>query len=63
MGAYTAFLDLALGISGPGLGLIAGAAGLDAVFLAGACAAIGAAAIAVMLIRAQSRKDHERNAA
>jgi MFS family permease len=62
MGAYTAFLDLALGISGPGLGLIAGAAGLDAVFLASACAAIGAAAIAVMLIRAQSRKDHERNA-
>jgi MFS family permease len=34
MGAYTAFLDLALGIATPVLGLIAGGAGLGAVFLA-----------------------------
>src|SRR5260370_42161810 len=34
MGAYTAFLDLALGIASPVLGLIASRAGINAVFLA-----------------------------
>jgi predicted MFS family arabinose efflux permease len=50
MGAYTAFLDLALGLGIPALGLIADAAGLAAVFLASAVAALGTAAIALRLL-------------
>jgi hypothetical protein len=57
MGMYTVFLDIALGFGTPALGLIAGAAGLQAVFLAGALAALAAMAFAVRLLmapRAQS---------
>jgi MFS family permease len=36
MGAYTAFLDLSLGLASPALGLVAGGFGLGAVFLASA---------------------------
>jgi len=43
MGAYTAFLDVALG-------LIAGSAGLGAVFLASAVVVLGAALIALRLL-------------
>lgn len=50
MGAYTACLDLALGIAGPGLGLIAGQAGLSMVFLVSALIVLGAAPIAVRLL-------------
>lgn len=50
MGAYTAFLDLALGLGTPALGLVAGAAGLSAAFLASAVAALGAAAVAARLL-------------
>jgi MFS family permease len=49
MGAYTAFLDLALGVASPILGLIAGGAGLGAVFLVSASVVLGAAIIAVRL--------------
>jgi MFS family permease len=49
MGAYTAFLDLALGVASPILGLIAGGAGLGAVFLVSASVVLGAAIIAVWL--------------
>ena len=51
MGAFTACLDLALGVASPALGLIAGGAGLGAVFLAGALVVLGAAAIALRLMR------------
>ena len=51
MGAYTACLDLALGLASPALGLIAGVAGLGAVFLAGALVVLGAAAVAARLIQ------------
>jgi len=51
MGAYTAFLDLALGVAGPGLGLVAETAGLGAVFVAGALAAFGSAAVAAIFLR------------
>src|SRR3954470_12930040 len=54
MGAYTACLDLALGISGPALGLVASGAGLGAVFLASAVVVLGAAVIAIRLLRAPS---------
>ena len=52
MGAYTAFLDLALGLANPALGLVAGRAGLSAVFLAGALAVACSAAVAVRLLDA-----------
>jgi len=50
MGAYTAFLDLALGLGTPALGLVAGAVGLGAAFLVSAAAALGAAAVAARLL-------------
>jgi MFS family permease len=54
MGAYTACLDLALGISGPALGLVASGVGLGAVFFATALSVLCAAAIAIWLLRAPS---------
>jgi MFS family permease len=50
MGAYTACLDLALGISGPALGLVATEAGLSAVFLVSSLAVLGSAFISVKLM-------------
>ena len=50
MGAYTAFLDLALGLGSPALGLIAGATSLGAAFLASAVAAAGGAMLTVWLL-------------
>jgi MFS family permease len=50
-GAYTAFLDLALGIAGPALGLVASGFGLRAVFLVSAVVVLGGAAVAVRLAR------------
>ena len=50
MGAYTAFLDLALGFGSPALGWIAGWAGLGSVFLAGALIVSGATAFAARLL-------------
>ena len=49
MGAYTAFLDLALGVGGPALGLVANSAGLPTVFLVGALVALGGVPIALRL--------------
>jgi MFS family permease len=54
MGAYTAFLDLALGFGSPALGLIGGRAGLGSVFLASTLTVLCAAAIAVRLLVADS---------
>jgi predicted MFS family arabinose efflux permease len=51
MGAYTAFLDLALGIASPLLGLIASRAGIGAVFLASAILVLSASSIAASLLR------------
>jgi MFS family permease len=50
MGTYTVFLDVALGFGSPALGLIAGRAGLSAVFLAAAIIVAGAAVIAAGLL-------------
>ncbi|HEY7297906.1 MAG TPA: arabinose transporter [Xanthobacteraceae bacterium] len=50
MGAYTAFLDLALGFGSPALGLIASLAGLRSVFLATALIVLGTVVVAVRLI-------------
>jgi predicted MFS family arabinose efflux permease len=55
MGAYTAFLDLSLGVASPALGLIAGGAGLGAVFLASTLVVLCAAAIAMRLLYREKR--------
>jgi MFS family permease len=52
MGAYTAFLDVALGFGTPALGLLAGFAGLGTAFAASLLAALGAAAVAAAMLRA-----------
>ena len=51
MGVYTAFLDFALGITGPALGLVAGELGLDSVFLVSAAVVLMAAGFALNLLR------------
>jgi MFS family permease len=50
IGAYTAFLDVALGFGTPVLGFLAQTAGLGSAFVASALAAIGAAGIAGFLL-------------
>ena len=50
MGAYTAFLDVALGFGTPVLGFLAERAGLGSAFAASALAALGTAAIAGLLL-------------
>jgi MFS family permease len=56
MGAYTAFLDVALGFGTPALGLLADMTGLGTAFAASMLAALGSAAIAgalLLSVRAQ----------
>ena len=55
MGAYTVFLDMALGFGIPAMGLIGGSVGLGSVFLASMLVALCAAAVAVSLLFASSR--------
>jgi MFS family permease len=50
MGAYTAFLDVALGFGTPALGLLADVAGLGAAFIASMVAALCATGIAAALL-------------
>ena len=50
MGVYTAFLDVALGILSPVLGLVAGFAGLGSIFLISAVLALCATPIAARLV-------------
>jgi MFS family permease len=58
MGAYTVFLDVALGFGSPLLGLIAGRAGLGTVFLVTAIIVACAAIVAVLLLVSPAlRKD------
>jgi predicted MFS family arabinose efflux permease len=56
MGAYTAFIDLSIGITSPLLGLIAGQAGLRSVFLVSAAVVLCAAVVATRLVFASSRE-------
>ena len=55
MGAYVAFLDVALGVGGPATGLIANRFGVDAVFLAGAAVVACALIIAARLMAVPPR--------
>jgi MFS family permease len=56
MGAYTAFLDLALGLGGPVLGLVAGAAGFGSVFLISALLALCAVPVAIRFLSGGSHE-------
>jgi predicted MFS family arabinose efflux permease len=60
MGAYTVFLDVALGFGSPALGLLAGRSGVGSVFLASAILALGSAVVAAWLLhnalKAQNRR-------
>ncbi|KLK91275.1 MFS transporter [Microvirga vignae] len=58
MGAYTAFLDLALGITSPLLGLVASCADVGTVFLISAMVVLGAAVIAARLVKSQPIHNH-----
>jgi MFS family permease len=49
MGAYTACLDIALGVSGPVLGLVASVAGFRVIFLVSAIVVLSSAAVALKL--------------
>jgi predicted MFS family arabinose efflux permease len=60
MGAYTVFLDVALGFGSPVLGLIAGWFGLDTTFLASALIALGAATISIRLLSTGCFKRREQ---
>jgi MFS family permease len=59
MGAFTAFLDLALGIANPALGFLASRAGLTSLYLAGAITVLGAAPVAVSLLRPPSERAND----
>jgi MFS family permease len=61
MGAYTVFLDLALGLGSPALGLIAGWTGLGSVFLASALAVLGAALVTLRILRAAPQAKEGRS--
>jgi MFS family permease len=56
MGAYTACLDLALGVANPALGAIASGAGIGAVFLASTLTVLCAASVAVWLLHAAATR-------
>ncbi len=56
MGAYTAFLDLALGLGGPALGLVAGVAGFGSVFLVGALLSLCAVPVAIHFLSGGSHE-------
>ena len=60
MGAYTVFLDVALGLGSPALGLLAGWKGLGSVFLASAIVVLGAAGVAAWLLHSSRRSAHKR---
>lgn len=58
MGAYVAFLDISLGITGPVLGAVAGAWGIETVYLAGAIAVALSMLIALRLLTSAPKGGH-----
>jgi len=57
MGAFTAFLDLSLGITGPFLGLVISLAGLGKVFLASSMVVLCSVVVAAKLIFGRASAD------
>ena len=62
MGTYTAFLDLALGLANPALGLIAAHAGIRTVFIASALVVLSATTIAARLLPSNATRRGEQHA-
>jgi MFS family permease len=60
MGAYTACLDLALGVGTPALGLVAGRTGLNTVFLVSAGVVSSALVVVACLMRQEGAGEIER---
>jgi predicted MFS family arabinose efflux permease len=60
MGAYTVFLDVALGVGSPALGLLAGWTGVASVFLASAILVLGTAVIAGWLLQGAPKCETNR---
>jgi MFS family permease len=60
MGAYTVFLDVALGFGTPALGLIASRSGLGSVFLAGMIAVLAAAFVTFWVLKRPPTNREER---
>lgn len=58
MGAYVAFLDISLGITGPLLGAVAGAWGIETVYLAGTIAVMLSMLVALGLLSSTSKGAH-----
>ena len=58
MGAYVAFLDISLGLTGPVAGLLAGVAGVGAVYLAGAVMVALSLGVALRLLLQPVRGTH-----
>lgn len=58
MGAYVAFLDISLGITGPALGAVAGAWSLETVYLVGAVAVALSLLVALRLLTAAPKGGH-----
>jgi MFS family permease len=56
MGAYVAFLDIALGITSPVLGVVAGTWGIATVYLVGAIAVASSVLVAVRLLAAAPKE-------
>jgi MFS family permease len=59
MGAYTVFLDVALGFGTPALGLIASWSGLSSAFLAGMLAVIGSALVTFRILKIVQSKPEQ----
>ncbi|GGY26731.1 arabinose transporter [Paludibacterium paludis] len=57
MGAYVAFLDISLGVTGPALGAAAGVWGVSSVYLAGAIAAALSVPVAARLLATRQKGD------
>ena len=55
MGAYVAFLDIALGVTSPLAGVLAQGWGIDAVYLAGSVAVALSVIVAVLLLGGRER--------
>ncbi|QNN58823.1 arabinose transporter [Diaphorobacter ruginosibacter] len=58
MGAYVAFLDISLGITGPALGAVAGAWSVDVVYLVGTVAVASSLLVAVRLLTTRPQGAH-----
>ena len=60
LGAYTVFLDVALGLGSPALGILAGWKGLGSMFLVSAMVVLGTAGIAATLLPVSDPRTNDK---